>query len=297
MKTIEVHHLTKDYGNKKGIFDLNFSVQKGEVFGFLGPNGAGKTTTIRHLMGFIRPDSGTVTINGMDCFSQHARLQQTLGYLPGEIALFNDMTGTSYLKFMADLKRVKDQTRIKKLMDYFELNPKGPIRKMSKGMKQKLAIICTFMSDPNIIILDEPTSGLDPLMQNRFIELILQAKKNGATILLSSHIFEEVEKSCDRTAIIRNGRLVTIENMNSLAQKKKKTYTVTFADQQAAQKFALDPSLPIQKVSNNQVLLSVNGAPGEILQKIGACHPVDMDIKTQTLEELFLHYYDEEVTL
>ena len=161
-------------------------------------------------------------------------------------------------------------------MDYFELNPKGPIRKMSKGMKQKLAIICTFMSDPNIIILDEPTSGLDPLMQNRFIELILQAKKNGATILLSSHIFEEVEKSCDRTAIIRNGRLVTIENMNSLAQKKKKTYTVTFADQQAAQKFALDPSLPIQKVK------------GYMLKIYFAKHIMKHFLEVRKLDSLFL---------
>ena len=294
MNPIEVHGLTKDYGHGKGVFQLDFSVKKGEIFGFLGPNGAGKTTTIRHLMGFIRPDSGTAFIEGMDCFRQHPEIQKRLGYLPGEIALMDGMSGIGYLNFMADMKNIRDKSRMKELMDYFELDPKGSIRKMSKGMKQKLAIICAFMQNPEILILDAPTSGLDPLMQKRFIDLVLDFKKKGATVLLSSHIFEEVEKSCDRTAIIRKGKLVAIENMNSLAEKKKKTYTVTFADSEAAARFASDKTLPVKDFFENRVNLLVNGAPAQILQKIAAANPIDIDIKTQSLEELFLHFYDEE---
>ncbi len=294
MNPIEVHGLTKDYGHGKGVFQLDFSVKKGEIFGFLGPNGAGKTTTIRHLMGFIRPDSGTAFIEGMDCFRQHPEIQKKLGYLPGEIALMDGMSGIGYLNFMADMKNIRDKSRMKELMDYFELDPKGSIRKMSKGMKQKLAIICAFMQNPEILILDEPTSGLDPLMQKRFIDLVLDFKKKGATVLLSSHIFEEVEKSCDRTAIIRKGKLVAIEDMNSLAEKKKKTYTVTFADREADARFASDKTLPVKDFFENRVNLLVNGAPAQILQKIAAANPIDIDIKTQSLEELFLHFYDEE---
>lgn len=297
MKTLEVQGLTKDYGNQKGIFQLDFSVEKGEIFGYLGPNGAGKTTTIRHLMGFIRPDAGTARIEGMNCFDDHKKIQSKLGYLPGEIALLDDMSGIGYLNFMADMKNLKDKSRMNELIDYFELDPKGSIRKMSKGTKQKLAIICAFMQDPEILILDEPTSGLDPLMQNRFIDLVLESKQKGATILLSSHIFEEVEKTCDRTAIIRSGRLVAIENMGSLSVKKKKIYTLTFKTPEEAARFAADKTLRIKETAGNKVTLSVSGAPGEVLHKIAAAGPLDLDIKTQTLEELFLHYYNEEETL
>ncbi|MED9903093.1 MAG: ABC transporter ATP-binding protein [Lachnospiraceae bacterium] len=294
MGQIDVHGLTKAYRNSKGVFSLDFSVKKGEVFGYLGPNGAGKTTTIRQLMGFIRPDSGTVRIEGMDCFERRQEIQLKLGYLPGEIALMDNMTGIGYLHFMADMKQIHDRRRMEELIARFELDAKGPIRKMSKGTKQKLGIICAFMQNPEILILDEPTSGLDPLMQNRFIELILEEKKKGTTIFMSSHIFEEVEKTCDRTAIIRAGKLVTIEDMNSLAQKKNKIYTVTFADEEAAKHFAANRALPVKNVTGNRVQLAVTGQPGEILKQIAAVNPLDMDIKIQSLEELFLHFYNEE---
>lgn len=313
MGQIEVHALTKDYGEGKGVFQLDFSVEKGEVFGFLGPNGAGKTTTIRQLMGFIRPDSGTASILGKNCFEYRQEIQKKLGYLPGEIALMDDMSGSAYLNFMADLKQLKDRSREKELLKRFELNPQGKIRKMSKGTKQKLAIVTAFMQSPEILILDEPTSGLDPLMQNRFIDLILEEKKRGATILMSSHIFEEIEKTCDRTAIIRQGRLVTITDMKSLAQKKKKLYLITFADEAAAQRFANEviaqpftgeaaaqafatenANASIKSIEGNQVQLYVSRHPGAVLHKIAAANPVDVDIRTQTLEELFLHFYGEE---
>ena len=183
MNTIEMKHLTKDYGNQRGIFDVSFSVKKGEVMGFLGPNGAGKTTAIRHLLGFSTPDHGTCMINGMDCFHKAKDIHRSLGYLPGEIAFMDDMTGKQFLKFAADLKGMKNQGRMQELMDMFSLDPRGRIKKMSKGMKQKIGIVCAFMDSPDLYILDEPTSGLDPLMQNQFVELILEEKKRGATII------------------------------------------------------------------------------------------------------------------
>ena len=197
---IEIDHITKDYGNGRGVFDISFQVKKGEVLGFLGPNGAGKTTTIRQLMGFLRPDSGSVQILGMDCFHDAHKIAGSLGYLPGEIAFIDAMTGIKFIRFIANMKGMKDLGRAPELMERFELNPSAKIKKMSKGTKQKIGIICAFMQDPDILLLDEPTSGLDPLMQNEFIDLILEEKERGKTILLSSHIFEEVERTCDRAA-------------------------------------------------------------------------------------------------
>ncbi|MEG2018058.1 MAG: ABC transporter ATP-binding protein, partial [Clostridium sp.] len=225
---IEVKNVTKDYGQGKGIFDVNIQVKKGEVFGFLGPNGAGKTTTIRNLLGFITPTKGQCFVSGMDCYKEAAKIQENLGYLPGEITFLDDLSGKQMLDFIAAMKGIKDKTRMKELMEIFELDPRGKIKKMSKGMKQKIGIICAFMGNPDIIILDEPTSGLDPLMQNRFVDLVLEEKKKGKTIFMSSHIFEEVERTCDRTAIIKGGRIVAIEDMESLKAKKRKSYILEF---------------------------------------------------------------------
>ena len=260
MGVIEIKHLTRDYGHGKGVFDISFDVNRGEVFGFLGPNGAGKTTTIRHLVGFIKNQSGTCTINGHDCWKESAYINKDLGYIPGEMAFFDDMTGHEFLGFMAkyrghvDMRRQQElielfelnpQGKIKKmskgmkhrghvdmrrqqeLIELFELNPQGKIKKMSKGMKQKLGIVSAFMHNPDILILDEPTSGLDPLMQKHFIELIAKEKEKGKTILLSSHIFEEVERTCDRVGIIRQGKMVTVDSVETLRNGNKVHVTST----------------------------------------------------------------------
>ena len=240
MEIIKVNNLTKDYGNKKGIFNVSISVKKGEVFGFLGPNGAGKTTTIRNLMGFIKPDSGTCSILNMDCFKEAEKIKEKLGYLAGEIAFFDDLTGIQLLNFLADMKGIKDKSRMNELIERFELDPKGKVKKMYKGMKQKIGIVSAFMSNPEVLILDEPTSGLDPLMQNRFVDLILEEKKKGKTILMSSHIFEEIEKTCDRTAIIREGKIVAVEDMDSLSKKKSKIYVVSLSDKNEVEKIKKD---------------------------------------------------------
>lgn len=293
MDIIKINNLTKDYGNKKGIFNVNISIKKGEVFGFLGPNGAGKTTTIRNLMGFIRPDSGTCSILGMDCFKESEKIKEKLGYLAGEIAFFDDLTGIKLLNFLADMKGIKDKGKMNELIERFELDPRGKVKKMSKGMKQKIGIISAFMSDAEVFILDEPTSGLDPLMQNRFVDLVLEEKKKGKTILMSSHIFEEIEKTCDRTAIIRNGKIVAIEDMDSLSKKRNKTYIISLSDKNEVEKIKKD-NFNIKNIDGLNVSISVKNDISEFLKNVSKYKISDMNIKTESLEEIFLHYYGKE---
>lgn len=288
---IEIDGITKDYGQGRGVFDISFDVHKGEVLGFLGPNGAGKTTTIRQLMGFIKPDSGKVSILGMDCFKESDKIQQSLGYLPGEIAFIDSMNGIEFIRFIAKMKKMKDLGRAEELMKKFDLNPSGKIKKMSKGMKQKIGIVCAFMQDPEIIILDEPTSGLDPLMQGEFIDLILKEKESGKTILMSSHIFEEVERTCDRAAIIRDGRLVAVEEMEKLRSGRQKELTLEFASVEMALAFA--QSVEGANLNSNRVIIKVGPNMDQVIKKAGEFTIKDLDVKTQSLEEFFLHFYGE----
>lgn len=294
MDMIKVEHVTKDFGSKKGIFDVTLCVRQGEVFGYLGPNGAGKSTTIRQLMGFLKPDRGKLLIMDKDCFWEREKIQRDLGYLAGEIAFMDDMTGNGYLDFMASMKGITDKSRMKQLMEQFELNAEGKIRKMSKGMKQKIGIVCAFMGNPKVVILDEPTSGLDPLMQNRFVELILEEKKKGTTIFMSSHIFEEVEKTCDRTAIIREGRIVDIVDMTSLAKMKKREYVITLRGEEQAKQLSEEAGISVSSVSGNRVSVFPGSCISDMLKTISKYEVTDMDVHSQSLEEWFLHYYREE---
>jgi len=290
VNVIEIKQLTKDYGNKKGVFDLDLSIKKGEVFGFLGPNGAGKTTTIRHLMGFIHPGRGECFINGLDC-SKHADIiQKSLGYLPGEIAFMDDMSGLQFIKFIAEMKGIKDFSLAEELIDMFKLDSSGKIKKMSKGMKQKIGIVCAFMHNPDILILDEPTSGLDPLMQNKFLELVLSEKEKGKTIFMSSHNFEEIERTCDRTAIIKEGYLVAVEDMKILSQSKTKSYIITFLTEEMASNFTKEYG-EVKSSLGNQVTLSIKGNIMPLIHTLDKYEVTNLDVKTQTLEELFMHYY------
>jgi len=222
---ISIQNLTKDFGNNQGIFDISLGIKKGEVFGFLGPNGAGKTTTIRHLLGFIKSDSGNCQILGMDCWTKPKEIQRHVGYIAGEIALPDGMNGQSFLMQIAKMRDVKWE-RVVELCTFFDINPNNKIKRMSKGMKQKIALVLAFMHDPDILLLDEPTSGLDPLMQEKFCELILREKERGKTIMLSSHIFNEVEKTCDRVMIIKHGRIIAEVDMHGI-EKAKPEFVVT----------------------------------------------------------------------
>ena len=289
MSVIEVNGITKDYGNHQGVFDVNFTVEKGEVLGFLGPNGAGKTTTIRQLMGFIKPDQGTVHIQGMDCFKNAPEVQAQLGYLPGEIAFMDDMTGMDFIEFVANMKNIQDMSKAKELIEFLKLNPKNKMKKMSKGMKQKIGLVIAFMQDAPILILDEPTSGLDPLMQNKFVELIHKAKKEGKTILMSSHIFEEVEHTCDRVVIIKEGEIVATEKMEDLRHSRRKYYEICFHDVKEATLF--HQQYPESQVRDTVVSLSLQGSADTLIKALSQYTIDDLSVRVQSLEELFLHYY------
>lgn len=290
MKVIEIEHLTKDYGKQRGVFDLSFSIGQGEVFGFLGPNGAGKTTTIRHLLGFLRPEQGRLAIGGLDCWKHAAQIQKNLGYIPGETAFFDEMTGEEFLHFLADFRGQRNFTRANELMDRFELNAKSRLKRMSKGTKQKIAIVSAFMHQPEVLILDEPTSGLDPLMQNRFVELILEEKQKGHTILMSSHMFEEVERTCDRVGIIREGHLVAVDQVEALKATRHARYTITFSSEQQASAFAQE-ALAIDSVSGCQAVVSVTGDLNALIAALARYDVRTLETNAQSLEEVFLHYY------
>lgn len=290
MNMIEINNLTKDYGNHKGVFDLSFSVKEGEVVGFLGANGAGKTTTIRHLMGFLKPDNGSVKIDNMDCFEKAFVVQDRIGYLPGEIAFMDNMTGEELIHFMAEMKNIKDLQYANELIDYFEIDTKIKIKKMSKGMKQKIGLIIAFMQDAPILILDEPTTGLDPLMQNKFVDLIKRESAKGKTILMSSHIFEEIENTCKRIVMIKEGRLVADENLDAIRNKMNKHYEISFSNISDAIQFqALYASNSNRK--ENVVYLVSNDDVNQLIHALSKFDIKDINARYQTLEEVFMKYY------
>lgn len=232
MSVIRVENMTKDFGHGRGIFNVDFQVGKGEVLGFLGPNGAGKTTTIRHLLGFTQPSKGTAKIMGLDCLGQHSQVMQYVGYLPGEIALPEGLTGWQFIRMMQQMRQIESDDYLHYLLDLFELDPSGSIKRMSLGDKRKLAVVTAFMGNPDILILDEPTSGLDPLMQEKFIQFMVEEKRRGKTILLSSHIFPEVEATCNRIIIIKEGKLVAEVNAKELKNEDEKQYSLYFDNYQ-----------------------------------------------------------------
>ncbi|MBN2794384.1 MAG: ABC transporter ATP-binding protein [Clostridia bacterium] len=288
---IEIKNLSQIYPSGKGIFNLNFTVEKGEVFGYLGPNGAGKTTTIRNILGFSNATEGQVTIQNQDAREHAAALQKIIGYLPGEIAFFDNMTGIEFLTFVGQMRNLKDLQKRDALIERFQLDASGKIKKMSKGMKQKVAIVAAFMHDPEVLILDEPTSGLDPLMQNIFLDLILEEKKAGKTIIMSSHIFDEVQKVCDRAGIIKEGQLVAIEAVNELKAMKTETFILTTSDPEDFKRIS-ESGLKVQKKYNKLYVEKTLDYPKffEILSK---CHVTSIETKQQSLEEIFMKYYGE----
>ncbi len=287
---IVVKNLTQIYKSGKGIFDLDFSIKEGEAFGYLGPNGAGKTTTIRNLLGFANATKGDAKINGLDCRKDAAKIQNSIGYLPGEIAFFDNMSGMEFLKFMGEMRHVTDFSIRDDLIERLELDLHGKIRKMSKGMKQKLAIITAFMHDPQVYILDEPTSGLDPLMQNIFMDLLENEKSRGKTIMMSSHIFEKVQKVCDRAGIIKDGRIVAVEDIHSLNALKQKAYIVTFQDPTDIEKLN-NTNLTIEKISSRQVRIKVNQNYTNFFETLAKCSVIGLDSEQLSIEDIFMKYY------
>jgi len=299
MPVLQIENLTKDYGFNRGVFDVTFNVEKGEVYGFLGPNGAGKTTTIRHIMGFSRPQKGRTYVNGQDSWKHYHQIQRTLGYLPGEIALPERLTGTQFIKMMADLRKMTDMTYTKELINRFELEPEGGLKRMALGMKRKLAIVTAFMHDPDILVLDEPTSGLDPIMQDIFIEFIKAEKARGKTILLSSHIFSEVDATCDKISIIKDGRLVSSFVADDLRHSESKTYKLEFDEKSEFQRFLHDAKaytifeIASTKEYRNQVHIHLDDA--NVNEFIAIISGYSLKFFTEikfTLEDYFMKFYD-----
>lgn len=305
MSIILVDHLTKDYGFGRGVFDVSFEVNKGEVFGFLGPNGAGKSTTIRHLMGFSKPDKGKTKIFDKDTFDKYHEILGKVGYIPGEIALPAGLTGWEFLRMMQDLQHIHNEKQLNKMLQLFKLDDvvlKGETKRMSLGVKRKLAIVTAFMSDPEILILDEPTSGLDPVMQEVFIQLIKQEKERGKTILLSSHIFSEVDATCDRIAIIKDGYIVSQFVANDLKHSQNKFYDLIFSDKSQFEDFIKDSEQykKIYQIINsdknkNYVFISTMDSNINQVVEILSKYKLDMfSNKKETLEDYFMKFYRED---
>lgn len=259
MAFIEIKNMTKDYGNERGIFDINLSIEKGEVFGFVGTNGSGKTTTIRHLMGFLKPQSGSATINGLDCWQDSAEVKKLVGYIPGEIAFPDAPTGTEFLRRQADLIGLTDMSYMNTVIEKLQLDPTANLKRMSKGMKQKTAIVAALMADPEVLILDEPTTGLDPLMRAEFVSILDEERKKGKTIFMSSHMFDEVEHICDKVALIKDGKIIAVKSTAEIKHNENKVYKIKFTSQEDYQQFLSEPfNFAEKNDSKNQVVIKLN---------------------------------------
>ena len=256
---IRIENLTKDYGEGRGIFNVNINIDEGEMIGFVGTNGSGKTTTIRNIMGFLKPTSGAVYVNGLEAWSHSSEIVKDIGYVPGEIAFPDLATGIDFLKSQADFLHVKDMSYAEELIAMLQLDPRAPLKRMSKGMKQKTAIVAALMADPRIIILDEPTTGLDPLMRDAFLDIIKKEHEKGKTILMSSHMFGEMDSTCDRVALIRNGYIIDIANMQEIHNRDSKEFKIEFRNEADYTSFK-DSGFNIvrDQAKYNQITTSIN---------------------------------------
>jgi ABC-type multidrug transport system ATPase subunit len=291
---IEVKSLTKSYNGKRGIVDVTFDVPEGEVFGFLGPNGAGKTTTIRILMALLRADAGSARIEGLDCWEKAVDIKKLVGYVPGEPSLDPNLTGGQILEYFANLRGGVDRAYLKKLIERMDLDTSRKFRHYSTGNKRKVVLIQAFMHRPRLLILDEPTSGLDPLNQQEFDGMVKEAQDEGRTVFLSSHVLSEVEKTCTRVGIIREGRLVRIGGVAEVKAIKRYEITISFASAVPADAFqsleGVDKVEPLNE--GHSVRVSMQG-PADAVVKAAARYPVvSITSYEPSLEDIFLRYYE-----
>jgi ABC-2 type transport system ATP-binding protein len=293
---IEVDKLTKSYGGKRGINDVTFQVAEGEVFGFLGPNGAGKTTTIRILMALLRADSGAARIVGLDSWEKSVEIKRLVGYVPGEPSLDPNLTGGQLLEYFANLRGGVDQAYLKQLMDRLDLDPSRKFRQYSTGNKRKVVLIQAFMHKPRVLILDEPTSGLDPLNQQQFDGMVKEAADEGRTVFLSSHVLSEVEKTCTRVGIIREGQIVRIGGVHELKDIKRYEITITFAEPVSVDLFkSLDGVIEVEPLSNGHAMrVAVQGPADPVIKAAAKYTVVSLSSYEPSLEDVFLRYYEKD---
>ncbi len=292
---VETQGLTKNYGSSRGIEDVTFAIAEGEVFGFLGPNGAGKTTTIRTLMGLLRPTAGSARIAGLDVWEQSVEIKRLVGYLPGELSLDPNLTGGQILEYFGHLRGGVDQAYLKQLIERVGLDPSRKFRQYSSGNKRKIGIVQAFMHRPRLLILDEPTNGLDPLNQQEFDRMVNEVREDGRTVFLSSHILTEVEQTCTRVAIIREGQLVRVSGVAELKDIKRHDVTITFAESTPpAEAFRALPGVEqVEALSDGRTLrLSVSGGLDGVIKQAAQYSIVTLTSQEPSLEEIFLRYYE-----
>jgi ABC-2 type transport system ATP-binding protein len=293
MAVIKANALTKYYGKSRGIEGLDLEVNEGEIFGFLGPNGAGKTTTIRSLLGMILPTGGSATVFGLDIVQDSVAIRVRTGYIPGDPNFYPKMTGHELLKYLANFRPNQPPILRDELIERFDLDVKKRCKDYSRGNKQKLAIVIACMHDPDLLVLDEPTLGLDPIMQKEFYTLMKDFSKRGKTVLLSSHILGDVDRTCERVGIIKEGKLVAVEKVHELESKKVHRVSAIFADSVVASEFDL-PGVTVSRHHENTVELKVKGEIDSVIQVLAKHKLIDLDFEHASLEEVFLEFYGEE---
>lgn len=286
---IEINKLTKNYGKSRGIIDVSFNVEEGEIFGFIGPNGAGKSTTIRLLMGLIYPTSGTARIFRKDCIECGPEIRQEIGYLPSEVFYYEKMKVIDLLKYSASFYKKDCTKRMHELADIMELNLNRRIEDLSYGNKKKVGIVQGLLHEPRLIILDEPTSGLDPLMQQKFFDIIAEENKKGATVFFSSHILAEVQQLCNRVAIIKDGSIIKLQDIKTLREDNYKKITIR-GQELDKNKFIIDGVSELEE-QNSEIHFFYNGDINKMMHAISSETVKDVLIEEPSLEEIFMHYY------
>ena len=291
---IEISHLTKDYGNGRGIFDISLKIPRGSTFGYCGTNGSGKTTTLRHIMGFIKPDSGYVKVNGLDPRKDGEIIKKDVGYLPGEIAFPPVESGSVFLKTQAELIGLTDMSKAERIINAMQLDPTANLKRMSKGMKQKTAIVATFMHSPKLILLDEPTTGLDPLMREAFINILEEEKANGATIFMSNHMFDELDETCDYVGFIKDGKIVDVVDLKEIHNRPFREFVITFYENEDVKQAFADPSFKVRIRNENtkSILIQVELAKvNEFLAELRKYRIKSANELKYTLERYFMENF------
>jgi len=291
MNVIEINKLTKYYGKARGIIDVDFDVEEGEIFGFIGPNGAGKSTTIRTLLSLIYPTSGSAKIFGKDCIKFGSEIKQDIGYLPSEVFYYDNMKVIDLLKYSASFYKKDCSVRIKELANIMEFDLHKKIDELSYGSKKKVGIVQGLLHEPKLIILDEPTGGLDPLMQQKFFELLHAENQKGATILFSSHILSEVQRLCHRVAIIKEGKIINVEKISTLKENNYKKFHIEAVSAVDQDYFKLG-GVSNLVIKDNTVNFLFKGDVNLIVNKLSALKMSNLFIEEPSLEEIFLHYYE-----
>ncbi|MCJ7689912.1 MAG: ABC transporter ATP-binding protein [Clostridiaceae bacterium] len=293
MNVIEIKNLTKSYGKARGITDVSFNVEQGEIFGFIGPNGAGKSTTIRTILSLIYPTSGSAKIFGKDCVEFGPEIKKEIGYLPSEVFYYDNMKVIDLLKYSASFYKKDCSKRITELAQIMDLDLNKKIDDLSFGNKKKVGIVQGLLHSPKLIVLDEPTSGLDPLMQQKFFELLEEENKKGVTILFSSHILGEVQRLCNRVAIIKEGKIIKVEKISTLQENNHKKIKIEVKSKIDDNYFKIDGATNLD-VNGNIISFLFRGNINFIMKKISEIEITNLWIEEPDLEEIFMHYYEKE---